>query len=155
MERLRAVRTTKTTAALMAAALLGLGACKTLDAPDQNASTLQDLTGEPTRASLAAAAQGLLAGVRGGGPCTGNCAYIAREGMNLDPSNPQGAPNTYLIGTDFAAWAGPYANDKLANIVMKGLDKVTGMTDAEKSAVKGFAKTVKAIDLMFVIQTTD
>src|SRR6185503_12922257 len=52
--------------------------------------------------------------------------------------------------------ANAYQNDKLANIVIAGLDKVTiGMTDAEKTAVKGFAKTVKAIDLMFVIQTTD
>jgi hypothetical protein len=143
-------------AAFVAAAVVGLGACKTLDAPDQNAPTLQDLTGAPTRASIAAASQGLLAGLRATGPCTGNCAYIGREGMNLDPSNPQNVPTTYLTGGDFAAWANAYQNDKLANIVIAGLDKVTiGMTDAEKTAVKGFAKTVKAIDLMYVIQTTD
>ena len=46
------------------------------------------------------------------------------------------------------AWATPYANDKLANIVIKGLTTVTGMTDPEKAAVKGFAETVKAIDLI-------
>ena len=30
-----------------------------------------------------------------------------------------------------------------------------GYTDAEKSAIKGFVKTVKAVDLMYVIETTD
>ena len=36
--------------------------------------------------------------------------------MNLDPSNPQGAPNTYLIGTDFAAWAKLKVPDDCANL---------------------------------------
>jgi len=125
------MRTMNRAAAIAAAAVVGLSACKTLDAPDQNAPTLQDLTQSPTRAAISAAAQGLVAGLRAGGPCTGNCTYLGREGMNLDPSNPQGSPNTYLIGTDFAAWATPYANDKLANIIIKGVDNVTGMTDAE------------------------
>src|ERR1051326_3445171 len=94
--QLRSMRTIKTLAALVAAAGLGLSACKTLDAPDQNSATLQDLSGSPTRATLQASVQGLLAGIRGSGPCTGTCAYIGREGENLDPSNPQGVPNTYL-----------------------------------------------------------
>src|ERR1041385_4298880 len=148
IERFRAMRTTNKLAAFVAVAALGLGACKTLDAPDQNAATLQDLTSSPTRVGIATAAQGLLAGVRASGPCTGNCAYIGREGMNLDPSNPQNVPTTYLTGGDFAAWSSSYANDKLANIILKGLPAATGMTDPEKSAVKGFAETVKAIDLM-------
>src|SRR5258706_13535317 len=100
-ERFRAMRTMNRAAALLAAGVIGLGPSKPLDAPAQNTATLADLTGAPTRASLAAAAQGLVAGIRAAGPCTGNCAYIGREGMNLDPSNPQGVPNTYLIGTDF------------------------------------------------------
>jgi hypothetical protein len=143
-------------AAVIAAAAVASSACKTLDAPDQNAATLQDLSGTPTRATLQGAAQGLLAGVRASGPCTGTCAYIAREGENLDPSNPQGVPNTYLIGSDFAAWANPYANDLLANLVLKGVGNVTPSMRADTAAaVTGFVRTIKAIDLMFVIQTTD
>jgi hypothetical protein len=142
-------------AALAAAAVVALGACNSLDAPDQNAPTLQDLINAPTRSAIAAASQGLLAGLRASGPCTGNCAYIGREGMNLDPSNPQGVPTTYLIGGDFAAWASSYSNDKMANLIIAGVDNTPGMTDAEKAAVKGFAKTIKAADLMYVIQTTD
>ena len=150
------MRTMKTFAAVIAGAVLGLSACKSLDAPDQNAATLQDLSGTPTLATISAASQGLMAGMRAAGPCTGNCAYIGREGENLDPSNPQNVPTVYLIGGDFAVWANSYANDKLANLVIAGVDKVVpALTAPQVSAVKGFAKTVKAIDLMFVIQTTD
>lgn len=149
--------TTKLSSVLTALVAVSLaGACQTLDAPDQNATTLQELTvGTPNRAAVAAAAQGLIAGLRAAGPCTGTCAYIGREGMNLDPSNPQNVPTTFVNGGDFAAWSSTYANNKLADIVIKAMDVVVGMTDAEKSAVKGFAKTVKAIDLMYTILTTD
>lgn len=142
---------------LTALVAVGLtGACTNLDAPDQNATTLQELTtGTPTRQAVAAATQGLIAGMRAAGPCTGQCAYIAREGMNLDPSNPQNVPGTYINGGDFASWTSTYQNNKLADIVIKALDVVAGMTDPEKAAVRGFAKTVKAVDLMYTILTTD
>ena len=73
------MRTINRLGLLMAGVGLVLGGCKSLDAPDQNAATLQDLAGAPTRAAIASASQGLIAGMRSAGPCTGNCAYIGRE----------------------------------------------------------------------------
>ncbi len=150
MRTIKALRAVAAVSAVMIA-----GACNSLDAPDQNANTLSGLTSSPSRAAIVTATQGLLAGVRGAGPCTGLCAYLGREGFNLDPSNPQNVSTTYIVGADFSAWTTPYQNNKQADIVIQGLTTVTGMTAAEKEGVAGIAQTVKAIDLMFTIQTTD
>jgi len=151
------MRTIESLRALAAgAAVVVLGACNSLDAPDQNANTLNALTNaNPTKASIVFATQGLIAGVRGAGPCTGTCAYLGREGFNLDPSNPQNVSTTYIVGSDFSAWTTPYQNNKQADIVIAGVPSVATLTAAEKDGIVGIAQTVKAIDLMFTIQTTD
>src|SRR2546427_2215991 len=155
--RLREMRTIRRLG--LVAVSLGVtlvGACKTLDAPDQNASTLQELTtGTPSRAAVLTAASGLLPGLRTAGPCRATCGYLGREGYNLDPSNPQNVPINFITGGDLAIWANSYTNDLEANVIVRALDNAVGFTDAEKEGIRGFAQTIKAIDLLFVIQTTD
>src|SRR2546426_5159151 len=111
--RLREMRTMKTVRLLATGFVAVLGwACKTLDAPDQNASTLQELTtGTPSRAAVLTAASGLLPGLRTAGPCRATCGYLGREGYNLDPSNPQNVPINFITGGDLATWANSYTND--------------------------------------------
>ena len=145
---------------VLAGAVLVAGACKNIDAPDQNASTLQELTGTPTRAVVVSATQGLFGGLRAAGPCTGNCAYLGREGMNLDPSNPQNVSTLFINGGDFSQWTSTYANNRQADIVLEAIgklssDPVTGMTDGQKAGVRGLVYTVKALGLLYVILTTD
>ncbi|MBI4501935.1 MAG: hypothetical protein HY700_12345 [Gemmatimonadetes bacterium] len=136
-------------------AILVAGACKTLDAPDQNANTLQGLISEPTRAGVISATQGLLSGMRAAGPCTASCAYLGREGFNLDPSNPQNVSTLYITGSDFASWTTTYSNNKQADLILTALGTVAGFTAAQKEGIAGIAQTVKAVDLMYTIQTTD
>jgi hypothetical protein len=154
------MRTTERLKLVLAGAVLVAGACKNIDAPDQNASTLQELTGTPTRAVVVSATQGLFGGLRAQGPCTGNCAYLGREGMNLDPSNPQNVSTLYFNGGDFSQWTSTYANNRQADIVLEAIgklssDPVTGMTDGQKSGVRGIVYTAKALGLLYVILTTD
>lgn len=154
----RDMRVARVLRALGAGLAIGtFGACGNLDAPNQNANTLEGLTGgTPTRAAVVSATQGLLAGIRGSGPCTGTCAYVGREGYNLDPSNPQNVSTTYIVGGDFSAWTTPYQNIRQADIVIAALaGNIVGLTAANKEAIAGLAQTVKAISLMFTIQTTD
>ncbi len=141
------------------AALLGLGlvlgACGDFDAPDQNSGTLDDLEkGTPSRAAVNTATQGLLAGVRASndGLVLG---IVGREAYSLDVSNPQNIPQFYTVPNQLAAYWGAYGNMNQANVIMKALDKVVGMTDAEKEGVRGLAKTVKAYLLFCVIRETD
>lgn len=147
--------TTKTWGRAISLASLALAvACKPVDAPDQNAQALSDLTGSPSVSAVATAAQGLLRGLRGT-LTTQLYSRLGREGYNLDPGNPQNFPAYYTTLADLNPWAGPYATIKLADLVMQPLDKVTAMTPAQRESVRGFAKTIKAIELLIVIQGTD
>lgn len=139
-----------------------LGACGDFDAPNQNAGTLDELTkGTPARVAVATAAQGLLAGLRGAYAFNAQTlGILGREGYNLDVSNPQAVPAFYTLpaGSGFqnlSYWTGAYTSNKQADVVIKALDNVVGMTDAEKEGVRGFAKTLKALQLFYVIRATD
>ena len=140
--------------AVSLAGLVVAVSCKPVDAPDQNAQALSDLTGSPSVSAVATATQGLIRGMRGT-LSTQLYSRLGREGYNLDPGNPQNFPGFYTTLADLAPWAGPYANIKLANLVIAPLDKVTGLTAAQRESIRGFAKTIKAIGLLTVIRATD
>ena len=67
-------------------------------------------------------------------------------GPALDPGSP-------AFGGNF--WVGPYANLRNANTLLRALEVVPGMSDEEKEAVRGFAKTMKALDYLVLINTRD
>ncbi len=134
---------------------LVLGGCTDLDAPNQNAGTLNELeSGTPSRAAVNTATQGLLAGVRGANRAL-VLGILGREAYSLDVSNPQNTPQFYTVQNQLTAYWGAYVNNKQADIVLKALDNVVGMTDGEKEGIRGFAKTLKAYLLFSVIRETD
>ena len=49
----------------------------------------------------------------------------------------------------------PYTNIQLANIILAGVDKVAEFSASDKVAIRGFAHTMQAIDLLEVINTHD
>jgi len=156
------MRTTILAPALVAA--LTVGACKTLDVEDFNASALSDLQNSPTSASIATAATGVLVGSRGleGIPqwaFTAITGELGREGYSTDPSNPninvsrlqnmdQGAGGS-------ANWQAAYRGLKQAAVLIGAVDGVTGFTAVQKAAVKGFAKTMQAQILLAVVNMFD
>lgn len=143
---------------------LSVPACN-LDVPDLNNPGLEDLQNNPNAASVGAAATGLLIGSRrnhaAANGYVSQLGILGRESYNLDLADPryvnemlrgpldQGSP----FGGNF--WAGPYANIKLGNLVLHAADKVNELTAAQKAAVRGFVKTINAIDLLEVIATHD
>ena len=159
----------RTMRAAAMASLVTLAACGEFDAPNQNSSTLGELTqGTPSRIAVATAAQGLLGSVTGtnGGLRTafgtqaGALGSYGREYYNLDVSNPQNIVTIYSPagGNSFKnqiRWTGAYATMAQANIVVAAADQGLGMTTAEKEGVKGFAKTIKAIELFWIIRQSD
>jgi len=140
-------------------ALIGTNACGAWDAPDQNGAAVQTLTsGTPDVPTVAVATQGLFVGLRNNATFENvrQLGMFGREGLDLDPSNPQFVTLTFQTGGDLNyAWVPSYQNDKQANLVLAALNRVTGMSDQEKEASRGFITTVKAIDLLYVIQTSD
>ncbi len=134
-------------APLVLAAAFG---CRDLDILNNNAPTLETLTGAPTRAILGRAATGLFSQAYAdvGTEATVYALY-GREGYNLlgnDPRETQeqfrGPPDP--TGRHSAVWIGPYQTIRTANVYLKALPAATGLNAAEVRASAGFAKTVKA-----------
>ena len=147
------------------AVLLFTNACKDLLVPDYNNSSLEDLTNSPTPTKIRQASQGLLVGTRAGiGEQNGYISLlgiVGRESYNFDPADPRFVTEM-LIGpldggslpsaeTCSQTRIGTFATRTFCSAV----DQVTGMSDAEKSAVRGFAKTIQALDYLNVINTRD
>jgi hypothetical protein len=161
--------TLKRLSAVLAAACL---ACGDLDVPDLNNPSLEVLLEHPTRTTVLAAATGLLISHRV--DVAAPNGYIAmlgilgREAYNFDAADPrfieemlvseQLDPSSPRFGGNF--WIAPYASIRNANVLLAALEKlpvdpVLGLTAEEKESVRGFAKTIQALDFLVIINTRD
>ena len=153
-------------------ALAGAPSCTSLEAPDFNNPSIDELQENPTRAAAVSAATGLLVGAReniaefnGYISLTG---ILGRESYNLDGADtrfitemyrgPELNPASPALGGNL--WALRYQNIRNANILLNALERIPddptlGMTPAEKEATRGFAKTIQALDFLLVINTRD
>jgi starch-binding outer membrane protein, SusD/RagB family len=137
-----------------------------LDVPDLNDPGLGDLAQNPTPAKIAAAVAGLV--IMGRDDIAETNGYIShlgilgRESYNFDTADPRFitqllegtlAPGDDAFGGNF--WAFPYRNIRNGNVLLTAVDVVVGLTDAEKQGVRGFAKTIAALDYLKVINTHD
>ena len=148
------------------ASLVAFTACSDLTVPDYNNPSLEDLQTNPTPVKIAQAAQGLLVGTRvQQGTQNGYVSLlgiIGRESYNWDPADPRFIVEMLIGPLDGGSpafggnlFAAPFANIRNANILLGALDAVVGLSAAEKSAVSGFAKTIQALDFLYLINTRD
>lgn len=148
------------------ALLLGLAACKNLETPNYNGGDLGALQTSPDRASIAAAIQGMEIGHRGYQDgelgVVSAMGVLGRESYVLDVADPrfvnellQGPLNAGGFGAGL--WAAPYANIRLANIVLDGVASVgtDQLSAGEKAATIGFVKTIQALDFLVIVETRD
>ena len=145
---------------------LAAAACSDLTVPDYNNPSLEDLETNPTPAKIATAAQGLLVGSRQQiGAQNGYISLlgiVGRESYNFDPADPRFITEMLIGPLDGGspAFGGnlfplQYRNIRNGHILLRALDGVVGLTDAQKEAVRGFAKTIMALDFLYVINTRD
>jgi starch-binding outer membrane protein, SusD/RagB family len=158
-------RTQRITTAVLG--VLALAGCHTLDIVDLNNPGLEELESHPTPVGLNTAATGLLVGLRVGIaepngliPLLG---AMGREGFNLNTNSDPRYVAEMIIGPldpgsgAFGAniWSARYANIRNSVIVLHATDLVVGLSDAQKEALRGFAKTIQALELLRVIVTRD
>lgn len=147
-------------------ALSVAGGCGDLTVPDFNNPSLEDLQSNPTPTKIAAAAQGLLVGTRvQQGTQNGYVSLlgiVGRESYNFDPADPRFITEMLIGPLDGGspAFGGnlfnfPFRNIRNANILLGAIDVVVGMSAEQKEAVRGFAKTIQALDYLHVINTRD
>ncbi|MGH7477681.1 MAG: RagB/SusD family nutrient uptake outer membrane protein [Longimicrobiales bacterium] len=152
--------------ALVFAAVLAAGCDTDFMIPDLNNPGLETLEQNPTRAAVIDATQGLMIGARAGMAAqTGYVAHLGilgRESITFDNSDPRyidemlaGAldPGNGAFGG--SGWAPRYANLRNASIVLNALDQVSGFSAAELEAIRGFAKTIQALDFLIVVNMRD
>jgi hypothetical protein len=137
--------------------------------PDFNNPTLDCTSGlcalppDPSRDQLASAAVGILIASRlDYADYVRDVGVLGREALNLDPSDPRFVsemlqsvldPGSRAFGGDH--WLEQYEAIRTADILLNALDGATTVTDAEKEALRGFAKTLQALNLLVVINTHD
>ena len=150
------------TTAALGAMLLTTGCSDDFMIPDLNNPGLEQLEGNPTRSAVVDATQGLLIGGRGGistqAGYVNHLGTLGREALTFDNSDPRyfdemlaGALNAGNGAFGGSGWAPRYANIRNANIVLNSLDQVSGFTAAELEGIRGFAKTLQALDFLLVI----
>ncbi len=130
------------------AAALGVAACEIdLDVPNLNNPSVG---GSATRSSVVATSQGLMGNVRGiSTALTTNFGIWGREIYSLPPEEPRPITDN-LIGprdpNSFGSGAGfNYGTLVEVRELLRAVDGVGGMTEQEKEAVRGWAKTVAGI----------
>ncbi len=148
-------------------ALACLAACDTdFAVPDLNNPGLESLEGSPTPAGVIAATQGLLIGARAAisnqSGYVNHLGTLGRESLTFDNSDPRyfdemlaGLLNAGNGAFGGSGWSPRYANIRNANIVLNSLDAVTGLTTGELEGIRGFAKTIQALDLFLVVNLRD
>jgi hypothetical protein len=156
----------KTLLVALCASTLGLGACG-LDVSDLNNPSLGTFQEAPTSTGVYAASTGLLLGARNG-KATQN-GYVAhlgilgRESYTFDAADPRfvtemlaGAsldPGSPAFGGNL--WNQPYANIRNANTLLAAVELVPYVEETDKEAIRGFAKTMQALDFLMVAVTRD
>src|SRR5687767_15830686 len=146
--------------------LLVAAACNDLVVPDYNNTSLDDFVTNPTPTKVAQASQGLLVGTRVGiGAQNGYVSLLGilgRESYNFDPADPRFITEMLIGPLDGGspAFGGNlfgfrYANIRLANTILAAVGNTPGLSAAQQEAVRGFTKTIQALDFLHVLNTRD
>lgn len=148
-------------------ALSGALAACSLQVGDLNNASTDALEDGPSIAAIQAAATGLLIGHRDriGDPngYVVMLGILGREGYNLNIETDARFVSEMLKGPGLDAgsprfggnfWAERYANIRNANVLITAVDGVA-MSDAEKSALRGYARTIQALDYLVLVSTRD
>lgn len=141
-------------------ALVALGGCNAdrLNVPSYNDPAL----GPSDRPLMQNLASGILAEQRGGmAGLISNVGIFGRESYNYTGSEPRNVTlflSTFPLdnsGFTNGQWDPRFRNIRNALNLIGIAEAAAFLTDAEKNAVRGFANTMRALDLFYVIATRD
>jgi len=142
--------------AVAVVAVVAAGGCKTLGSPDLNAVSINDLSANPTAASLGTAVQGLFRLIRDNFPEIVIGGEIGREGFDLDPSNAQFQSEIYVTQDPNLGFNWYYYRPEvIASVILNAVGKVPSYKAADVAGVTGFVQTIEALCYLYTIQGLD
>ena len=149
--------------ALFSVSLLLLGSCKK-DYGDLNGETIEDLTKNASQAQLNNLVSGTESGMRTSlSFYLDDASIIGRETYRFSNSEPRyvldllGANGAALNGANFYItfpWASRYSVVKNCNILIQAANNSTLISSAQKAGYVGFARTIKAYQLLLNLNLT-
>jgi hypothetical protein len=130
--------------------------------PNYNEPNVDQLEVNPTASTVNTTVQGLLVGLRAeANTYASTLGILGREIYNLDAGEPRNVL-AYLVGplepggfgTDMG-WTTAYRNLQTAAIVLNATDRVPDYTEEQKQGVRGFVKTLMALEYFNQIRVRD
>lgn len=156
-------------ATLAAAALLAT-ACGEVTVPNLNNPSLGSLTDDPSIGTINNATVGMLITLRDRvGTEASAMGILGKESYNLDQAEPRNVLS-YLQGpiepggfVQDLGWTAGYRNVVQGLIILQAVDRIaevpapgpTGFTAAQKEGIRGFVKTIMAMELLTQIRVRD
>ncbi len=151
--------------AIVVIALTQLSSCKIEDNVNPNSPSLEGALQNATVADLNNIVTGTLSGMRNGlGTYYDNVGVVGREIYRFSGSDPRftsdllGAGNAVLDNNTFYTtipWASRYRVVKNTNILIQSVANTNFITEQQRQGYLGFANTVKAFELLLVLNLTD
>ena len=146
-------------AAAFAVVLLAGCNADALNVPNFNAPGISTT---PDRAFIQNLASGILIQSRGNLPgLISDAGIFGRESFNYTPTDGRNTSNylsaAQLDNAGFASggWAGRFTNMRNAINFIKVVDDAAFLTEAEKNAARGFAKTFRAMEIFYLVSLRD
>ena len=148
--------------AVLVVAAVTLGACKDVTVPNYNNPNVEQLLNSPTASTVNTSIVGLVISLRDRvGTEASAMGILGKESYNLDQAEPRNVLG-YLQGpiepggfVQDLSWTAGYRNLRQAAMVLAAVDKVPTFTDAQKEGIRGFVKTVMAMELLTQIRIRD
>src|SRR5882672_2687302 len=137
----------------LAGIVLVSGACSEVTVPNYNSPSLEQLTTNPTANTVNTALIGMLINVRGrDGTEASAMGILGKESYNLDQAEPRNVLS-YLQGpiepggfVQDLSWTTGYRNLRQGATILEAVDKVTDYSAPSKEAIRGFVKTLMAME---------
>ena len=150
--------------ALVGLAFAALTACQFEEVPNPNAPSVEDATANPGLAELNNLVVGAESSMRNGiGGYTTSVGVVAREFyvFDADPRNTEdllGKNGTNLDNNTFyttGPWNSRYRCVKSCNLILEAADVSDAISTEEAQGYRGFANTIKALQLLLLINHQD
>jgi hypothetical protein len=148
--------------AVFLVAAVTLGACKEITVPNYNNPNLEQLTNNPTASTVNTAIVGIVISLRDRvGTEASAMGILGKESYNLDQAEPRNVLG-YLQGpiepggfVQDLSWSAGYRNLRQSAVILVAVDKVQDYTAAQKEGIRGFVKTVMAMELLTQVRIRD